>query len=1453
LTNATTGGTWSSSNTAVATVLSNSGLVNGIGAGGTATVAYTLATSCATTTIVTVNPLPAAISGTASVCVGLTTTLTNGITGGTWSSSNTAASTVITGSGIVSGIAPGTSTLTYTLPTGCSATKVVTTNPLPSGITGAMTVCAGQATLLTNTTTGGTWASSNTLIATVGLSSGSVNGVAPGTAAITYTVGAGCSVIAIVTVNPLSPITGPTSVCTGSTATLSDATSGGTWSSTTTSVATILSGTGSYSSVGIGTSVISYTLSTGCIATTTVTVVSTATPITGPTGVCIGSSAALTETGLGTWTSNNTSIATVSSLGNVFGVATGTATITFSLGTSCNASYPITVNPLPGAITGVTHACIGSVTILTDGTGTWNSSNTSVATVDPANGHVSGVTNGTTSITFTLGTGCTTSIPVTINPLPGAISGNPSVCIGATTALTDGGAGTWSSSNTSRATVSSSGIVSGVAAGTSTIIYTLSATGCGTSLVVTINSLPPSISGPSGVCIGGTASLADGSTGGVWSSSVTSTATVDAGTGLVSGLLTGTSTITYSLGAGCAVTRIITVNPLPSGISGPTSVCLGSSILLTNGTTGGTWSSSTTGVATVLPGSGSVTTVSPGADTISYRITGTGCARALIINVNPVPAGITGSTAICLGSGTSLSDASTGGTWSSSNTLVISVGVTSGTVTSLSPGTATITYKLPTGCLTTSVATVNTLPSLITGTATACEGATTLLSDVTTGGTWSSSNTGIATVLPGSGIVTAVTTGVDTIRYTGASGCSRIASITVNAAPAAITGLASLCAGSTASLTDANTGGTWSSSSSAIASVGITSGTITGGGVSGTTVITYRVAGCVTTGVVTVNLSPSPITGVTSVCAGATSVLSDITSAGTWSSSNTGIATIDASGTVSGIVPGTTTITYMLGSGCSRSVIVAVNNIPPAIIGSVTVCAGSTTVLDDATTGGTWSSSNTSVATTSGGTISGATAGTAIIIYTAGGCSTSTSITVNPLPSAITGVATVCTGATTTLAELTTGGTWSSSATSIATVEPGSGIVHGLVASTAIITYTGGSGCFVASIITVNPLPVAITGTASVCTGATVTLVDGSGGTWTSSNTAVATTPASAGNISGVITGTTSITYTSLLGCATSIIVTVNATPPAITGTTTACQGATTTLADGGGGTWTSSSTSVATVSATGAVGGVATGTTSITYTLAGCSTHITVTVSSAPGAITGTMSACLGASVSLIDPSGIGTWSSGTTTVATVDGSGHVTTVSAGITTIAFTNSSGCHVNAIVTVNPAPVAIGGATTVCVGGTITLTDASAGGTWSSSDNTAATVSATTGVVTGVSETTATITYTLPTGCATTATVTDNCNVGVKQVSKMLNKLSIAPNPNKGLFTITGTLTGTNDQAVTIEVVDMIGKVVYKANFTAKNGTINEQINLNSNLANGMYLLNLHSETETGVLHFVMEK
>jgi uncharacterized protein YjdB len=110
----------------------NAGVVTGV-SGGTATISYTVNNGCGAATAtqaITVNPLPVpgTITGADSICVGDTITLTNTVTGGTWSSSSTAIATVNGTTGRAKGLAAGFATISYAVTNGCGTTYA--THPL---------------------------------------------------------------------------------------------------------------------------------------------------------------------------------------------------------------------------------------------------------------------------------------------------------------------------------------------------------------------------------------------------------------------------------------------------------------------------------------------------------------------------------------------------------------------------------------------------------------------------------------------------------------------------------------------------------------------------------------------------------------------------------------------------------------------------------------------------------------------------------------------------------------------------------------------------------------------------------------------------------------------------------------------------------------------------------------------------------------------------------------------------------------------------------------------------------------------------------------------------------------------------------------------------------------------------------------------------------------------------
>jgi len=380
-------------------------------------------------TAVSVNPLPAPIGGSLSVCVSGTTNLTDASGPGTWSSGTPAVATVVPATGVVSGVAAGTSNITFTLGTGCNIAATVTVSALPAAIGGTLNVCVGGTTNLTDASGPGTWSSGTPAVATVVPATGVVSGVTAGTSVITFTSGTGCYITATVTVNPaptaITSSSGFFTVCSGLTVTLNSTPAGGAWTTSNPAVATV-SGGGVVTGVGTGgLANITYTVS-GCYAMVVMTVNSTvAAPITGPSSVCTGQTISLTDaTPGGTWSSTNPAAATIGTSGVVTGVGSGTTTISYVAATSCGtatATATITDNPAPlvAAIAGATFVCTGGTDILTDATisGVWSSSNPAVATIGSSSGIATGVSVGAASMSYTVtnGFGCATSSLITLN------------------------------------------------------------------------------------------------------------------------------------------------------------------------------------------------------------------------------------------------------------------------------------------------------------------------------------------------------------------------------------------------------------------------------------------------------------------------------------------------------------------------------------------------------------------------------------------------------------------------------------------------------------------------------------------------------------------------------------------------------------------------------------------------------------------------------------------------------------------------------------------------------------------------------------------------------------------------------------------------------------------------------------------------------------------------------
>jgi trimeric autotransporter adhesin len=730
---------WSSADTNIVTV-SQAGVVTGKSIGNTQVAASSSGASTVTTVTVVQVPVAsvAVLPSAATLVIGGTVTLqavaydagANALSGRpvVWASSASQVATV-DGSGKVTAVSAGTATVTGTIE-GKTASSAITVTVIPVaavavtpgsanidvGASKAFNAVVTDASGNTLTSRPITWASANKSIATVS-TAGLVTGVGAGTTNITATAEnkTGTAQVVVTATTPPPPIPvasvavnpGTASLNIGGTVTLSatprDANGAAlsgrsvTWSTSDGNIATV-STTGVVTAKAPGSATITAT-SEGQHGDATITVqppapaaVASVTITPPPTGasVQVGQTITLTATARDaagnplsgrtiSWKASDSTIATVSA-GVVTGVSSGTVAITATC-EGQNASVAVTVNPEPVAFvlvsatsTSIQVGATTTVTAVTEGaahdtlrgrTVTWSSGSLSVATVDATSGVVTAVAPGSASITGT-SEGVTGAITITVVQIPVATvtisPSNPSVVERQTTPLTattkdangntlSGRTVTWSVTPTSVATINAStGVVTGVSAGTATVTATSEAKSGTATLTVTaapvatVTVVPPSAP----LIVGQTLTLTDtlkDATGFVltgrvvtWTSSSPSKATVNSSTGLVTGVDSGSTIITATsetkTGTATVVVHLV---PVDSVIVTATATTIAVSHTTTvtavakdaNGATlsgrAVSWSSSNTAVATVAPNgtsSGTVTGVAHGTANIIATIDG---------------------------------------------------------------------------------------------------------------------------------------------------------------------------------------------------------------------------------------------------------------------------------------------------------------------------------------------------------------------------------------------------------------------------------------------------------------------------------------------------------------------------------------------------------------------------------------------------------------------------------------------------------------------------------------------------------------------------------------------------------------------------------------------------------------------------------------------------------------
>jgi uncharacterized protein YjdB len=473
-----------------------------------------------------------------------------------------------------------------------------------------------------------------------------------------------------------------------------------------------------------------------------------------------GAGNALTDRAI-IWSSSNQAVATVSTTGLVTAIAPGTSTITAgsegktstsTITVAQGAVARVVVSPNPVTMVAGQSAQLAlsvrdaNDRVITGKSAVWSSSNTAVATV-ASDGTVKAIAAGTTTITASVdgvsGSSALTvsSIPVgsvTLSPTTATVSTASSTTLSATVRDANGAIVTdrvvaWTTSNALIATVSQSGVVTGIAPGTATITATSEKKSANATVTVTlvpvgrVQVAPATVSLPAGQATTLTATVTDAN--GVvvtnrpvtWSTSDPRVATVSQ-SGVVSALAVGTATISATSGVASGTSAItVTAAPVQSVSVSPSTLSLAQGKTGTLSATvvdaiGGTvsnpsvsWSSRNPAVASVDAVTGVVTAVAVGSTTIDASSGGkSGSAAVTVtappiasITISPSSANVTAGQAVSLTA--TVEDANgnvvTGSTvtWTSSDVQVASPnssGNSTANVSTSKAGTATITASV---------------------------------------------------------------------------------------------------------------------------------------------------------------------------------------------------------------------------------------------------------------------------------------------------------------------------------------------------------------------------------------------------------------------------------------------------------------------------------------------------------------------------------------------------------------------------------------------------------------------------------------------------------------------------------------------------------------------------------------------------------------------------------------